>query len=52
MLAPSSSMEFESEILLTGNPDSGKKQHALELRRIIGKPTAKAVDREELRLAA
>ena len=25
---------------------------ALELRRIIGKPTAKAVDREELRLAA
>jgi hypothetical protein len=22
-------MEFESEILPTGNPDSGKKQHAL-----------------------
>jgi len=29
MLAPSSSTEFESEILLTGNLDSGKKQHAL-----------------------
>jgi hypothetical protein len=30
MLAPVPSMEFESEILLIGNPDSGKKQHALE----------------------
>ncbi len=29
MLAPSPSMEFESEILLTGNPESEKKQHAL-----------------------
>jgi hypothetical protein len=30
MLAPNPSMEFESEILLTGNPDSGQKQRALE----------------------
>jgi hypothetical protein len=29
MLAPNPSMEFESEILLTGNPDSGQKQRAL-----------------------
>ena len=29
MLAPCSSMEFESEILPAGNPDSGKKQRAL-----------------------
>jgi len=29
MLAPSSSMEFESDILPNGNPDSGKKHHAL-----------------------
>jgi hypothetical protein len=29
MLAPVPSMEFESEIIPSGNPDSGKKQHAL-----------------------
>jgi len=29
MLAPVPSMEFESEILSAGNPDSGKKQRAL-----------------------
>ncbi len=29
MLASVPSMELESEILLIGNPDSGKKQHAL-----------------------
>jgi hypothetical protein len=29
MLAPFPSMEFESEIPLIGNPDSGKKQRAL-----------------------
>jgi type IV secretory pathway VirD2 relaxase len=29
MLAPIPSTEFESEILPSGNPDSGKKQHAL-----------------------
>jgi len=32
MLAPNPSMEFESEILLTGNPDSGQKQRALDGR--------------------
>jgi len=31
MLAPNPSMEFESEILLTGNPDSGQKQRALAI---------------------
>jgi BASS family bile acid:Na+ symporter len=29
MLAPVPSMEFESEIASSGNPDSSKKQHAL-----------------------
>jgi hypothetical protein len=29
MLAPVPSMELESEIARFGNPDSGKKQHAL-----------------------
>jgi hypothetical protein len=28
MLAPNPSMQFESEIIPIGNPDSGKKQHA------------------------
>lgn len=35
MLAPVPSMEFESEILLIGNPDSGKKQHALEAKPVL-----------------
>jgi hypothetical protein len=35
MLAPVPSMEFESEITPSGNPDSGKKQHALAVEEVI-----------------
>ena len=38
MLAPVPSMELESEIVPTGNPDSDKKQRALEAALLIRHP--------------
>jgi hypothetical protein len=35
MLAPVPSMEFESEILLIWNPDSTKKQHAVDGAKLL-----------------
>ena len=37
---PFASMEFESEIAAAGNPDSGKKQHALESKSPAAQRTA------------